>query len=571
MKAEYRKELSHSSMILTGVGGGGDGYQLKILASNRIRGLLPVAEEHVDGETRLKYDITGLQPFAACCGNLPLTAEILKKLYGSLIDLFAGLEDYLLDPDHLLLDPDYLYTDWERGDLHAAYLPAQSAPVRESLIRLTEFLLGRTGGGDSRSVLLLCSVLGKLRGETFELGDLSSVLSSFGGETPEPGTVREGHFAEDIDRFLAGSGPGAEEEGGDFRIPDEIWDELAEDGAPPETAGRRAASGSFSGGGTGDPSGERGARRALRMLIPERYTVILALFMAMGAAVVWTAMRLQTEYILSVPERAAGAALGAAVICLCAKAADAAAGRKRRASGYAAEGGVFRESPGVPDTGAPRGNPGIPVGSVPWESSGFPDGIYEEGDYTGRNGPERSGLRGERYSGGLAENRGGDDFFAEGFPGETDDRVFPFRDGGRESAADDDGSGKTILLSDLGSSMRGIPATLVPVSKDSGLPPIILEERDLLIGKKKALADRVIPDPAVSRIHARISCRDGRYSVSDMGSKNGTAVNGKQAAGREELPLADGYHVLFAGCEYIFHEGSGISPSSRGSQLYPPL
>ncbi|HET7226257.1 MAG TPA: SpoIIE family protein phosphatase [Candidatus Eisenbacteria bacterium] len=47
-----------------------------------------------------------------------------------------------------------------------------------------------------------------------------------------------------------------------------------------------------------------------------------------------------------------------------------------------------------------------------------------------------------------------------------------------------------------------------------------------------------LPDPTVSKEHARIVRRDGRWFVCDLGSRNGTRVNGREAT--EELPIVAG-------------------------------
>src|SRR6266852_4799357 len=49
----------------------------------------------------------------------------------------------------------------------------------------------------------------------------------------------------------------------------------------------------------------------------------------------------------------------------------------------------------------------------------------------------------------------------------------------------------------------------------------------VIIGSGKE-ADVVIDDPTVSRKHALIRRRFGRYAVTDLGSTNGTYVNGRR-------------------------------------------
>lgn len=54
----------------------------------------------------------------------------------------------------------------------------------------------------------------------------------------------------------------------------------------------------------------------------------------------------------------------------------------------------------------------------------------------------------------------------------------------------------------------------------------------------------VLPERQVSRHHVKILHRDGRYVLHDLGSKNGTHLNGKQVHGT--VPLQDGDEIQIA-------------------------
>jgi hypothetical protein len=60
--------------------------------------------------------------------------------------------------------------------------------------------------------------------------------------------------------------------------------------------------------------------------------------------------------------------------------------------------------------------------------------------------------------------------------------------------------------------------------------------------------DCVLSDPTVSRNHARLSLRDGRWRLSDLGSSNGTRVNGWRVV--EEVEVQPGDRVSFGGARY---------------------
>ncbi|MGP0050138.1 MAG: FHA domain-containing protein [Solirubrobacteraceae bacterium] len=59
----------------------------------------------------------------------------------------------------------------------------------------------------------------------------------------------------------------------------------------------------------------------------------------------------------------------------------------------------------------------------------------------------------------------------------------------------------------------------------------------MLVGRDDG-CDVVLPNVAVSRRHARLLFRDGRWIIQDLDSTNGTAVNGRWV-GRCELRPGD--------------------------------
>lgn len=72
-----------------------------------------------------------------------------------------------------------------------------------------------------------------------------------------------------------------------------------------------------------------------------------------------------------------------------------------------------------------------------------------------------------------------------------------------------------------------------------------LKGEDLLIGRAPD-CDVILPDRQVSRHHARISRSDGGYVVEDLGSKNGTHVNGSAIEGPAVLQDGDVIQVALA-------------------------
>ena len=90
--------------------------------------------------------------------------------------------------------------------------------------------------------------------------------------------------------------------------------------------------------------------------------------------------------------------------------------------------------------------------------------------------------------------------------------------------------GETVVLS--AGAVSG-PASLV--SKEPGeLATIYINEDLTVIGKLETACDAVISLPTVSRIHAKIKKKEDAYYLTDMNSRNGTAVNGRLLLPDEE-------------------------------------
>ena len=70
-----------------------------------------------------------------------------------------------------------------------------------------------------------------------------------------------------------------------------------------------------------------------------------------------------------------------------------------------------------------------------------------------------------------------------------------------------------------------------------------------------------IGDPSVSSRHAQLTKDDGDYVLRDLGSTNGTRVNGREAAEGEDFKLGDGDTIIFG--KVNVHYGSETPSASR--------
>lgn len=81
--------------------------------------------------------------------------------------------------------------------------------------------------------------------------------------------------------------------------------------------------------------------------------------------------------------------------------------------------------------------------------------------------------------------------------------------------------------------------------------------------------DVILEDPRVSRYHAQLRCRYGRYILQDLGSSGGTTVNGFPV---QEIVLRPGDIISLSGVDLIYAEDDTRPQRTDGNTLtYRPV
>lgn len=101
-------------------------------------------------------------------------------------------------------------------------------------------------------------------------------------------------------------------------------------------------------------------------------------------------------------------------------------------------------------------------------------------------------------------------------------------------------------------------AMLLMVDGPSSGMRFFIEKAELVIGRDDR-CDVVIPDRQVSRQHASITLRDDGYILKDLGSKNGTFVNGREVDGPHALQDGDEIQIAYC-CKLAFVGAEATAP-----------
>lgn len=78
-----------------------------------------------------------------------------------------------------------------------------------------------------------------------------------------------------------------------------------------------------------------------------------------------------------------------------------------------------------------------------------------------------------------------------------------------------------------------------------------------------------IDDASVSSHHAQLSLQGNDYILKDLGSTNGTRLNGKNIAPEEEHRLQDGDHVRFGSIEVSYVSETVAQPRAMPEEVEP--
>jgi len=97
-------------------------------------------------------------------------------------------------------------------------------------------------------------------------------------------------------------------------------------------------------------------------------------------------------------------------------------------------------------------------------------------------------------------------------------------------------------------------AQLIPVD---GSEPIFITRDVTLVGRKKGLCDVILAHSSVSKLHCVIAKTDGLLFIRDLGSTNGTKVNGQRVTRGALLP---GDELCFAITKFRVHLGPSPCP-----------
>lgn len=166
--------------------------QRSMLAAVTVPNLLRLDIREIDYQISLHYDITGKRMLSQCLRSDKIS---MPEFYGLLLQVVAVLEDskrYMLSPSGFLLDETHIFVEepLSSGAMHFTYVPWKEAPpglpLSQSLLSLITRMLtcvSRVEGDGIPQLVRLCG------DELFSLGELKKMLLHLLSEEPSAKSI----------------------------------------------------------------------------------------------------------------------------------------------------------------------------------------------------------------------------------------------------------------------------------------------------------------------------------------------------------------------------------------------
>lgn len=507
-EVRFHRELRQNYLMIAAEEELEQRFEARMLAGNTIDGLLQFRVRREDDRLWFCYEITSRQPLSRLLERTGMTASQIRRLLLGIAQTLTRMEDYLLDETMVLLDPDFIYMDSVEFRPEICLIPGRKGDFPGEFSEFLQFLLGKTDHQDKEAVMLTYGLYQESLKDNYGLNDLLRWLMK------EDCSELEYMYMNGQENTLL-----PERGVSDGKDPEPQGSIDATD--PMNTAARKFKPAPEP-GGLSCFHGSRAPVTRCLYFHARRAPVTLCLYWALLpilAVIVlwlWRGMTGIVRYGAVVIGGATGlAAVGAVVSVLC-RLKRSLTGDRR----HILEGGII-------------------AGNGPPE---FAEGLKRknrDGNRSKRNPPQAQFWE-MVFEEPDSETESQTPVFTEREAGEQHLREPP-----RPSPEDithtallRPAAPRTELrrLSGIEGTAETIPVSYYP----------------FLIGKQESLADYVLREDTVSRLHARIDRRGETYWVTDLNSTNGTAVNGTTLEANETVQIHAGDRIDLADLHFKF-------------------
>lgn len=154
MEVTYRKNLSGSYMCIREQVQPVEQYELQMLETHNIPGLLSMQTVVLEGERRYLYNISGKQQIEDYFSGKKIGYGMLQRFLISIQQICQSLSEYLLREDGLCLELEFIYISLEDGSLQFTYLPFYEKNLPDAFTACMEQILRKLDHQEKAAVEL---------------------------------------------------------------------------------------------------------------------------------------------------------------------------------------------------------------------------------------------------------------------------------------------------------------------------------------------------------------------------------------------------------------------------------
>lgn len=505
MKAEYKRDMNHNYLILYGESEiNTDSYQVRMLVGNVIPSLLKCRIQGMDGQFLVYFDITSRQSLSTLYEERKFGVDDLRLVFGGFVQAMEDAAEYLMNPGQMVIAPEYIFVDMEKKKIYFCLMPGYEKDIREQFQALTEYILPKIDHEDGDAVILGYGVYRRGMEDSFHLEHIKEELYKTQGKGRENTGTTEAERGK-----ISGSMTGNRKENIAGNIAGNIARGLTGDKAEEEEKNQNSS-----------VQGRHILNTSQKLLI-KRLVILLVIFLLLSGIIA-------AAFAGYLPYAESGILLGVVLVGM-GSAMLISLFLNRRKKKMSAQ--SFQEEKTRWNQREQDASDSHTAGRQikDWEINHNSES-YESQKLFFKDSEEKICKEDQEKM--RTQKKFAEENMKKQYQGKHEN------------------FGETVVLS---AGVVSGPASLV--SKEAGeLATIYLNDDLTVIGKLENACDAVIELPTVSRIHAKIRKKEDGYYLTDMNSRNGTAVNGKLLLPDEEYQLKQEDEVDFAQARYIFLE-----------------
>ncbi len=567
-----------------------DTMSVGMLTNNRIDGLAPVSFTQMDSIRKIHYNVTSKisvhQVF-----EVPVTRQRLLSIFSNIVSAFLSVEDYMIDLNSIVVDPNYIFVDVTTNEVMLICVPVISLTSRE--VDLQSFFknLFFSVQYDSReNCAYIAQIINYLNSSmTFSLEEFKNILDTLlygsGVVVPEEekkpwdpskmGTVDLEEYRKIIGGGSNGgfSGQGGSNSGfsgqggsnGGFSGQGGSNGGFSgQGGSNSGFSGQGGSNSGFSGqGGSNSGFSGQGSHRGEKVVSTQKRMSFFHLMMHYSKenAAIYKAQKAQAKQAKYQQYSHVNGQQGIN-------------GQRMNIPGQNPQiprnGGMYPPPPGGKKQ--PKGMPGMNIPGQNVQNPQYPpQASPAKGKTKGKKPPMN--IPGQTPPGGslngqFPQQPGRQEFIPHGpgtpaVPGDKpwQEEYYPqaqVQGMNPNASGNKPDFGQTVILNPKAGQTVVLNAAVAPsqpyLLRCKTGEKIPLNKPVFRIGKEKSYVDYCIADnKAISRSHANVIFKNGKYYVVDTNSTNHTYVNGKILPSNMEMEIAHGMKIRLADEEFEFH------------------